>query len=204
MGFTRQFTSGFEDVADARRFVAATLLRDSELYEAARLLVDEAITNPLLHSEACEAVRTFQVTIAFRPELLHVEVHDSGSPQPSTGTAPGRPRWPAAPTSSTSRSTTAVPRCRSTATAPARPRWPAAASSCSTPWPSTGTPRQSRADPATWSGSSWKRDRFVVVSRLWGPVSSALDPGRVPERPKGAVCKIAGIAYTGSNPVPAT
>src|ERR671917_736422 len=28
--------------------------------------------------------------------------------------------------------------------------------------------------------------------------------GRVPERPKGAVCKIAGIAYTGSNPVPAT
>jgi hypothetical protein len=26
----------------------------------------------------------------------------------------------------------------------------------------------------------------------------------VPERPKGAVCKIAGIAYTGSNPVPAT
>ena len=29
-------------------------------------------------------------------------------------------------------------------------------------------------------------------------------PGRVPERPKGAVCKIAGIAYTGSNPVPAT
>jgi anti-sigma regulatory factor (Ser/Thr protein kinase) len=82
VGFTRQFTSGFEDVADARRFVAATLLRDSELYEAARLLVDEAITNPLLHSEACETVRTFQVTIAFRPDLLHVEVHDSGSPQP--------------------------------------------------------------------------------------------------------------------------
>jgi hypothetical protein len=28
--------------------------------------------------------------------------------------------------------------------------------------------------------------------------------GRVPERPKGAVCKTAGFAYTGSNPVPAT
>jgi anti-sigma regulatory factor (Ser/Thr protein kinase) len=82
VGFTRRFSGGFEDVADARRFVAATLLRDSELYEAARLLVDEAITNPLLHSEACETVRTFQVTIAFRPDLLHVEVHDSGSPQP--------------------------------------------------------------------------------------------------------------------------
>ena len=82
MGFSRQFTGGFEDVADARRFVAATLLRDSELYEAARLLVDEASTNPLLHSEACEAARAFQVTLAFRPDLLHVEVRDGGSPQP--------------------------------------------------------------------------------------------------------------------------
>ena len=82
MGFSRQFTGGFEDVADARRFVAATLLRDSELYEAARLLVDEAITNPLLHSEACERARAFQVTLAFRPDLLHVEVRDGGSPQP--------------------------------------------------------------------------------------------------------------------------
>jgi anti-sigma regulatory factor (Ser/Thr protein kinase) len=82
VGFSRQFTGGFEDVADARRFVAATLLRDTELYEAARLLVDEAITNPLLHSEACETARSFQVTIAFRPDVLHVEVHDGGTPQP--------------------------------------------------------------------------------------------------------------------------
>jgi hypothetical protein len=91
VGFSRQFTGGFEDVADARRFVAATLLRDSELYEAARLLVDEAITNPLLHSEACEAARAFQVTLAFRPDLLHVEVRDGGSPQPLDrgGTRPG-------------------------------------------------------------------------------------------------------------------
>jgi hypothetical protein len=82
VGFRRQFTGGFEDVADARRFVAATLLRDSELYEAARLLVDEAIINPLLHGEACETARAFQVTIAFRPDLLHVEVHDGGAPPP--------------------------------------------------------------------------------------------------------------------------
>ena len=82
MGFTRQFTGGFEDVADARRFVGAALLRDTELYEAARLLVDEAITNPLLHSEACGTTRAFQVTVAFRPDLLHVEVHDGGAPQP--------------------------------------------------------------------------------------------------------------------------
>jgi hypothetical protein len=82
VGFSRQFTGGFEDVADARRFVADTLLRDTELYEAARLLVDEAITNPLLHSEACETVRAFQVTIAFRSDVLHVEVHDGGAPLP--------------------------------------------------------------------------------------------------------------------------
>jgi anti-sigma regulatory factor (Ser/Thr protein kinase) len=82
VGFSRQFTGGFEDVADARRFVAAALLRDTELYEAARLLVDEAITNPLLHSQACETTRTFQVTVAFRPHLLHVEVRDDGAPLP--------------------------------------------------------------------------------------------------------------------------
>ena len=82
MGFSRQFSGGFDDISDARQFVAATLLRDSELYEAARLLVDEAITNPLLHSEACETIRAFQVTVAFRPDLLHVEVHDGGEPTP--------------------------------------------------------------------------------------------------------------------------
>jgi hypothetical protein len=82
MGFSRQFTGGFEDVAGARQFVADTLLRDTEVYEAARLLVDEAITNPLLHSEACETARAFQVTIAVRPDLLHVEVRDGGTPLP--------------------------------------------------------------------------------------------------------------------------
>ena len=80
MGFSRQFSGGFEDVASARRFVADTLLRDSELYEAARLLVDEAVTNPLLHSQACETTRAFQVTVAFQPDLLHVEVRDGGAP----------------------------------------------------------------------------------------------------------------------------
>ena len=82
MGFSRQFTGGFEDIADAREFVAAALLRDTELYEAARLLVDEAITNPLLHSQACETSRAFQVTVTFRPDLLHVEVRDGGTPLP--------------------------------------------------------------------------------------------------------------------------
>jgi hypothetical protein len=91
MGFSRQFTGGFEDVAGARQFVADTLLRDTEVYEAARLLVDEAITNPLLHSKACETTRAFQVTIAFRSDLLHVEVHDGGAPPPldRDGARPG-------------------------------------------------------------------------------------------------------------------
>ena len=91
MGFSRQFTGGFEDVAEAREFVAGALLRDTELYEAARLLVDEAITNPLLHSQACETTRVFQVTVAFRPDLLRVEVHDGGAPLPleRDGARPG-------------------------------------------------------------------------------------------------------------------
>jgi anti-sigma regulatory factor (Ser/Thr protein kinase) len=91
VGFSRQFTGGFEDVAGAREFVAAALLRDTELYEAARLLVDEAITNPLLHSQACGTTRVFQVTVAFRPDLLHVEVHDGGAPLPleRDGARPG-------------------------------------------------------------------------------------------------------------------
>jgi hypothetical protein len=91
VGFSRQFTGGFEDVARAREFVAGALLRDTELYEAARLLVDEAITNPLLHSHACETTRAFQVTVAFHPDLLHVEVLDGGAPPPldRDGSRPG-------------------------------------------------------------------------------------------------------------------
>jgi len=88
LGFSRRFTGGFEDIADARAFVAAALLRDTELYEAARLLVDEAVTNPLLHSEACETSRAFQITVAFRPDLLHVEVRDGGVPLPLGGARP--------------------------------------------------------------------------------------------------------------------
>ena len=34
--------------------------------------------------------------------------------------------------------------------------------------------------------------------------SHATDNGRLPEWPKGAVCKTVGSAYVGSNPTPAT
>jgi hypothetical protein len=82
VGFCRRFAGRSEEVRDARRFVTAGLLVGSASYEAARLLVDEAITNPLLHSSACEAVGPFEVTVDFREELLHVEVHDGGAPFP--------------------------------------------------------------------------------------------------------------------------
>jgi hypothetical protein len=37
------------------------------------------------------------------------------------------------------------------------------------------------------------------------PVAGAIGQhGRLPEWPKGAVCKTVGIAYVGSNPTPAT
>jgi len=79
---SRQFTGRLDELHVVRQFVSSALLRDTEPYEAARLLVDEAITNPLLHSAACDADRTFQVSIAFEPSLLHVEVRDAGAPFP--------------------------------------------------------------------------------------------------------------------------
>jgi hypothetical protein len=150
MGFSRQFTGGFEDVAGVRRFVADTLLRDTEVYEAARLLVDEAITNPLLHGEACETTRAFQVTVAFRQDLLHVEVHDGGTPLPLDRDGPR-------PASVAGRSLELFDALAS-----------------------TGPPPPSRTAPATWSGSSWKPDQPTVVGSHWGPVSSALGPAGCP------------------------
>jgi hypothetical protein len=150
MGFSRQFTGGFEDVAGVRRFVADTLLRDTEVYEAARLLVDEAITNPLLHGEACETTCAFQVTVAFRQDLLHVEVHDGGTPLPLDRDGPR-------PASVAGRSLELFDALAS-----------------------TGPPPPSRTAPATWSGSSWKPDQPTVVGSHWGPVSSALGPAGCP------------------------
>ncbi len=91
MSLYRRFPGGFQSVADARRFVSAALLVGSEVYEAARLLVDEAITNPLLHTSTCQTNRAFDVTVAFTPDLLHVEVRDGGAPfeLPQDGHRPG-------------------------------------------------------------------------------------------------------------------
>jgi anti-sigma regulatory factor (Ser/Thr protein kinase) len=78
----RRFARRPDQLPAVRRFVSSTLLRDSEPYEAARLLVDEAVTNPLLHSAACDADQAFQVSVTFGGDLLHVEVRDAGAPFP--------------------------------------------------------------------------------------------------------------------------
>ena len=44
----------------------------------------------------------------------------------------------------------------------------------------------------------------LAVAQGSGSLSSVRFNGRMPERPKGAVCKIAGEAYGGSNPPPPT
>ena len=58
-----------------------------------------------------------------------------------------------------------------------------------------------------WWASSATRHRAEVglISggrQVWGNLADCR--GRLPERPKGADCKSAGIAYIGSNPIPAT
>jgi hypothetical protein len=51
------------------------------------------------------------------------------------------------------------------------------------------------------------RARYAPEGRLGYPALCRQDVtarGRLPERPKGAVCKTVGLAYVGSNPTPAT
>jgi hypothetical protein len=44
----------------------------------------------------------------------------------------------------------------------------------------------------------------VVLSAILLSAAHKAVPGRLPEWPKGAVCKTVGKAYVGSNPTPAT
>ena len=70
------FPSVPPSVASARRFVSAALRRwgvDPDVAEVALLLTSELVTNAYLHA-ACDA----QVSVVRRPELVRVEVHDSG------------------------------------------------------------------------------------------------------------------------------
>src|SRR5712671_186358 len=46
--------------------------------------------------------------------------------------------------------------------------------------------------------------REAWVSAILHCAVLATAQGRLPERPKGAVCKTVGLAYVGSNPTPAT
>ena len=49
-----------------------------------------------------------------------------------------------------------------------------------------------------------REDTVSVVATVDRGFATMSRPGRMPEWPKGAVCKIAGVAYGGSNPPPPT
>ena len=57
----------------------------------------------------------------------------------------------------------------------------------------------------TFHGSPWPPSGWTYPPST-DTLSVAGRPafGRLPERPKGAVCKTVGVAYVGSNPTPAT
>jgi anti-sigma regulatory factor (Ser/Thr protein kinase) len=62
--------------ANARRFVGAALLRwdvEADVADVALLLTSELVTNAYRHA-ACDA----QVSAVRRPDVVRVEVHDSG------------------------------------------------------------------------------------------------------------------------------
>jgi len=76
----RVFPGRADQVAQARRFVVATLGSRSPLGDAAGLLVSEAVTNALLHSASGHDHGTFTVVYVLARGRLRVEVHDGGGP----------------------------------------------------------------------------------------------------------------------------
>jgi anti-sigma regulatory factor (Ser/Thr protein kinase) len=76
----RRFPGRADQVAPARRFVTAAFDPDDPTYEAARLLVSEAVTNALLHSGSGLDGGTFEVSYTRRQRRLRVEVRDDGAP----------------------------------------------------------------------------------------------------------------------------
>jgi hypothetical protein len=65
-----------------------------------------------------------------------------------------------------------------------------------------------REDPRALSAGVAQLAEHLFCKQVVGgsspPASSTLNLGGLPERPKGAGCKPAGIAYVGSNPTPST
>jgi anti-sigma regulatory factor (Ser/Thr protein kinase) len=75
----REFSGHAEQVAAARRFVAAAIHDGGPARDVSRLLVSEAATNAVLHSATGDG-GTFSVAYLISDDLLRVEVRDGGGP----------------------------------------------------------------------------------------------------------------------------
>ncbi len=76
----RRFDRRPEEVAAARRFVVSGLVRGSEAWETAQLLVSETVTSSLDQSGPDSGSGTLEVGYAVDGRRLVVEVSDDGGP----------------------------------------------------------------------------------------------------------------------------
>jgi anti-sigma regulatory factor (Ser/Thr protein kinase) len=76
----QRFLRRHDQVAAARRFLAETLPRGSELRETARLLVSETVTSILDQAPAGPGLGSFEIAWAVVDHRLRVEVSDDGGP----------------------------------------------------------------------------------------------------------------------------
>jgi signal transduction histidine kinase len=74
----RRFDRRPEEVAAARRFVVSSLVRGSEAWETAQLLVSETVTSSLDQSGPDSGTGTLEVGYALDGGRLLVEVSDDG------------------------------------------------------------------------------------------------------------------------------
>jgi anti-sigma regulatory factor (Ser/Thr protein kinase) len=75
---TRRFPGRPEQIAAARRFVAAGLAAWPATQEAAVLLVSEVVTNAIMHSASGGQGGSLEVRYAFDDHEVYVEVLDAG------------------------------------------------------------------------------------------------------------------------------
>ena len=75
----REFSGHADQVAAARRFVSSAIRSGGPVRDASRLLVSEAATNALLHSDSGDG-GSFAVEYLISDDLLRVEIHDGGGP----------------------------------------------------------------------------------------------------------------------------
>jgi anti-sigma regulatory factor (Ser/Thr protein kinase) len=76
----RRFDRRPEQVAAARRFVVSSLVRGTEAWETAQLLVSETVTSSLDQSGSDSGSGTLEVGFAVDSRRLLVEVSDDGGP----------------------------------------------------------------------------------------------------------------------------